>query len=515
MTTRVRHVFAVTFCHSAVAVGALLVLRTMLVLSSAASPVYVCPVYVTTRGLYVVSTLGLCSLSGRWVVATADSTWFTFSRTCCLFLTALLRMLLSRFFLMPPQHYYVVQVAPCAVHLSHAARLEELSRLINSTSAGTKDVGAVGMRFVIDSKSHQHLDKCYYTVRIGFGKLADGVIKASINRNPALFAAAFIGLLKKFAAFAEVDPQHLLAGVSHMLYFDQGGTSGLLRCSLFDIHQTLTFTADNPYRPVVVVPNYEASLALALAAVVEEDQMESDPKKQKLRLHPKPPVPDSCRSADAVALFSGNRRVKSSDAFGTAFSVARFVVCKAVESENLKLVNAAQKSPPSDDGFDGLHPNDALSLHVLLLNMSHLQLIFRQMAPNRRGDCNITSDRALDEVLAANFAFLKVHPADHPLQLYRYSPLSFYTSQPSVCQHPFVLLSGCRNRHVQERSPSVRTSQSTCRKQKCYRSSARSRGVDIFVLVSSRYLSWGCLLVFCACRCFLRFPKSLLGVVML
>ncbi len=36
VTTRVRHVFAVSFCHSAVAVGALLVLRTMLVLSSAA-----------------------------------------------------------------------------------------------------------------------------------------------------------------------------------------------------------------------------------------------------------------------------------------------------------------------------------------------------------------------------------------------------------------------------------------------------------------------------------------------
>ena len=265
---------------------------------------------------------------------------------------------------MPPQHYYVVQVAPCAVHLSHAARLEELSRLINSTCAGTKDVGAVGMRFVIDSKSHQHLDKCYYTVRIGFGKLADGVIKASINRNPALFAAAFIGLLKKFAAFAEVDPQHLLAGVSHMLYFDQGGTSGLLRCSLFDIHQTLTFTADNPYRPLVVVSNYEASLALALATVLEEDQKESDPKKQKLGLHQNQSVPAS-HHRDAVALFSGNRRVKSSDAFETAFSVAKLVVCKAVESENLKLVNAAQKSPPSDDGFDGLHPNDALSLHVL------------------------------------------------------------------------------------------------------------------------------------------------------
>jgi len=330
---------------------------------------------------------------------------------------------------MPPQYYYVVQVAPCAVHLSHAARLEELSRLINSTSAGTKDVGAVGMRFVIDSKSHPNLDKCYYTVRIGFGKLADGVIKASINRNQALFASAFIGVLKKFPAFAEVDPQHLLAGESHLLYFDQGGTSGLLCCSLFDIHQTLTFTAANPYRPLVVDSNYEASLSLALAAVFEEDQKESDPKKQKLGLHQNQSVPAS-HHRDAVALFSGNRRVKSSKAFETAFSVARLGVCQAVESENLKFLNAAQKSPPSDDGFDGLHPNDALSLHVLLLNMSHLQLIFRQMAPNRRGDCNITSDRALDEVLAANFAFLQVHPAYHPLQLYRNSPLIFYTSQP-------------------------------------------------------------------------------------
>jgi hypothetical protein len=331
---------------------------------------------------------------------------------------------------MPPQYYYVVQVAPCSAHLSHAARLEELSRQINSTSAGTKDAGAAGMRFVIDSKSHAHLDKCYYTVRIGYGKIAAGLIKAAINRNPALFAAAFIGLLKKFPAFAEVNPQQLLAGESHMLYYDRGGTLGLLCCSLFDIHQTLTFTAATPYLPLVVVSNYEASLTLALAAVLEEDDKESDPKKQKLGLDPKLPAPASRHSADAVALFSGNRRVKSSDAFETAFVNASLSCCNAVDVEAKKLIAAAQKSPPPDDGFDGLHPNDALSLHVLLLNMSHLQLIVRQMPPNRRGDCNITSDRALDEVLAANFAFLQVPPAYHPLQLCRKRTLTFYTSQP-------------------------------------------------------------------------------------